>query len=115
MHVITSPDGPVTPVGVEQAVEAAAGGRARPPWSASVRPGPRRWWPSSSRRPGRLGPLADAALAAAVRAAAAPVPLAAVLTVRRLPTDIRHNSKIDRAAVARWAGRVLAGERPGRL
>ena len=64
---------------------------------------------------GRPGRWPAPALAAAVRAAAAPVPMAAVLTVRRLPTDIRHNSKIDRAAVARWAGRVLAGRRPGRL
>ena len=38
-----------------------------------------------------------------------------MLVVPRLPTDVRHNSKIDRAAVAAWAGRVLSGRRAGRL
>jgi hypothetical protein len=32
-----------------------------------------------------------------------------------LPTDVRHNSKIDRAKVSAWAERVLAGEKAGRL
>ena len=59
------------------------------------------------------GSLADARLTAAVRAAAG-VPVAAVLLARDLPTDIRHNSKIDRAAVGRWAGRILSGQRGGR-
>ncbi len=31
-----------------------------------------------------------------------------------LPVDIRHASKVDRTAVARWAERVLAGGRVGR-
>ncbi|HEY6747963.1 MAG TPA: alpha/beta fold hydrolase [Mycobacteriales bacterium] len=47
-------------------------------------------------------------LADAVRTAAG-VQLAAVLTTRRLPVDIRHNSKIDRSAVARDAAELLAG------
>jgi hypothetical protein len=55
-----------------------------------------------------VGPLADA-----VRAAVS-VPVAAVLAVPGLPVDIRHNSKIDRARVAAWAERVLAGGRAGR-
>jgi acyl-coenzyme A synthetase/AMP-(fatty) acid ligase len=113
VHVVTTADGPVTPVGVEQAVEA----RPEVAAAAVVGVGPTGTQAvvavvvpttESSR------PLAGAALTAAVRDAA-PVPLAAVLTVDRLPTDIRHNSKIDRAAVARWAERVLAGNRPGRL
>ncbi len=37
--------------------------------------------------------------------------LAAVLTVASLPVDRRHNSKIDRSAVATWAGAALAGDR----
>jgi hypothetical protein len=49
-------------------------------------------------------------LAERVRAAVAH-PVAAVLSVRTLPVDIRHNTKIDRAAVAEWAGAVLAGDR----
>ena len=57
--------------------------------------------------------LAGAGLAAAVRAAAG-VPVAAVLVTPALPVDIRHASKVDRARVARWADRVLAGGRVGR-
>ena len=49
-------------------------------------------------------------LARAVRAAAG-VPVAAVLTVPELPTDIRHNSKVDRARLSRWATSVLSGGR----
>jgi hypothetical protein len=67
--------------------------------------------PAESRT--RPGSLLDAGLTAAVRAAAG-VPMAAVLLARDLPTDIRHNSKIDRAAVARWADRILSGQRGGR-
>lgn len=37
------------------------------------------------------------------------VELAAVLVVREHPTDIRHNSKIDRPALGEWASKVLAG------
>ncbi len=36
-------------------------------------------------------------------------PVAAVLTVTALPVDIRHNTKIDRTAVADWATAVLSG------
>ncbi len=51
---------------------------------------------------------------AAVVRAAADIPLAAVLTVRSLPVDIRHASKIDRSRLARWADGVLAGARVSR-
>ncbi|OOB89319.1 hypothetical protein, partial [Rathayibacter sp. VKM Ac-2630] len=54
--------------------------------------------------------LADPELAADIRAAVG-APVAAVLVVPALPTDIRHNSKIDRAALSRWAGAILAGGR----
>jgi hypothetical protein len=55
-------------------------------------------------------------MAAAVRAAVdADVDVAAVLEVPGLPFDRRHNSKIDRRAVARWAERALRGGRVGRL
>jgi hypothetical protein len=44
------------------------------------------------------------------------IPVAAVLTVRHA-VDIRHNAKIDRAAVSAWAAAVLSGagtrHRPG--
>ena len=60
--------------------------------------------------PARRVSLADPELAAAVRAAAG-LPLAAVLVVPNLPTDIRHNSKIDRTRLGRWAGGILSGAR----
>jgi hypothetical protein len=37
--------------------------------------------------------------------------VAAVLVTGRLPVDIRHQSKVDRRAVAEQAARVLAGAR----
>ena len=37
------------------------------------------------------------------------VELAAVLVVHEHPTDIRHNSKIDRPTLGEWAAKVLAG------
>ena len=39
--------------------------------------------------------------------------VAAVLVTKTFPTDIRHNSKIDRSRLARWAERVLAGGKVG--
>ena len=113
MHVVTGPEGPVTPVGVEQRVEALGGVTA----AACVGVGPAGTQqvvvvvvPSPEGTPAGLAP---ADLAGAVRAAAS-VPVAAVLVAPSLPVDIRHASKVDRAAVARWADRVLAGGRVGR-
>jgi acyl-coenzyme A synthetase/AMP-(fatty) acid ligase/pimeloyl-ACP methyl ester carboxylesterase len=37
------------------------------------------------------------------------VPLAAVLRVKSLPTDIRHNAKLNREEISQWASRKLAG------
>ncbi len=109
-HVLTTPDGVVTPVGPEQRIEGVDGvGRAGVAGTgpvgtqqvvAVVETVP------AVRRPG----LAPPQLAAAVRAAAG-VPLAAVLVVPVLPTDIRHNSKVDRSRLSRWAGSVLSGGR----
>lgn len=109
-HVVTTPDGVVTPVGLEQRVEQVAavaragvvgvGPRGTQLLVAVVETRPR------TRRPG----LAPAELADAVRAAV-PAPLAAVLVVPDLPTDVRHNSKIDRTRLGRWAEDVLSGRR----
>ncbi len=114
VHVITAASGPVTPVGIEQRIEAATGVGS----AAVVGVGPVGTQqivavlalPDAARR----RPLADPALAAAAREAAG-VPLAAVLVSRELPVDIRHQAKIDRRRVADWATRVLAGERAGTL
>ena len=107
-HVVTTADGPVTPVGVEQRVEALSQVDA----AACVGVGPAGTQvvavvvvPQDGAP--RRGGLADPELAAAVRARAG-VPLAAVLVRRDLPVDIRHNSKIDRAALGRWASDRLA-------
>ncbi|MGY2079658.1 alpha/beta fold hydrolase [Modestobacter sp. SYSU DS0657] len=114
-HVVTTPAGPVTPVGVEQRVEQLPGVAA----AAAVGVGPAGTQqlvvvvvPADGRgRRGRLQP-ADPELAESVRSRAA-VPVSAVLTTARLPVDIRHQSKVDRAAVARQAARLLAGSRTG--
>jgi len=60
--------------------------------------------------PARRVSLADEALAAAVRGIAG-VDVSAVLVVPHLPTDIRHNSKIDRVRLSTWAAGILTGGR----
>ncbi|MCW2526355.1 MAG: AMP-dependent synthetase and ligase [Pseudonocardiales bacterium] len=109
-HLITTPTGVITPVGLELRLGALPSLRA----AAVVGVGPagtqvvvvvvlpasppRRW----------STPVADLELVDAVRAAS-PVPIAAVLTRRSLPVDIRHASKVDRTALAEWASKALAG------
>ena len=107
-HVVTTADGPVTPVGVEQRVLGVPGVRA----VACVGVGPAQAQvvvvvvvPDVA--PPRREVLARTELAGAVRGAAG-VPVAAVLVRRELPVDVRHNSKIDRAELARWATERLS-------
>jgi acyl-CoA synthetase (AMP-forming)/AMP-acid ligase II len=115
-HVLTTPHGPLAPVGLEQRVEALDGVHS----AAMVGVGPPGLQQvvvvvipeDAAARPG-APVLAPEPLTAAVRATA-DVPVAAVLCTPRLPVDVRHASKIDRARVARWASRVLAGDRTGR-
>lgn len=111
-HVITTAAGVLTPVGVEQRVEALEDvDRA-----AAVGIGPvgaqQLVLVVETVAPATGSALAPLALTGAVRSAAG-VDVAAVLVVAALPTDIRHNSKIDRVRVGRWAARVLAGGRLG--
>jgi acyl-coenzyme A synthetase/AMP-(fatty) acid ligase/pimeloyl-ACP methyl ester carboxylesterase len=110
-HVIATAGGPVTPVRAEQRIEAEAPVTG----AALVGVGPQGTQqlvavvvPAS---PGRAG-LADDPLAQAARTAA-DVPLAAVLSARALPVDVRHAAKIDRTRLARWAENVLSGGRVG--
>jgi olefin beta-lactone synthetase len=114
VHVITTAEGTVTPVGIERRVEGIAHVRL----AAAVGVGPTGTQqvvvvvatdPAAPR-----GALAPTTLTAAVRRVV-DVPVAAVLVAPELPVDIRHNSKIDRARIADWAARMLAGDRPGRL
>jgi hypothetical protein len=129
VHVIDTPAGPLTPVGPEQLVEQVPGVRRAavvgvgPRGTQAVvvvieqQPRPGGWeGAGGAHRVRRPGLLADPALAAAVRAAAAPLApdVAAVLRVGALPVDIRHNSKVDRRRVAAWAEQVLAGHPPRR-
>ncbi|MFK5582039.1 alpha/beta fold hydrolase [Serinicoccus sp. LYQ131] len=128
-HVIDTADGPLTPYPVENRVRrlpgvadvaavgiGPAGARlvvlvlvpeARGGWSTRLR----------GAAPG-AGALAPADLAAAAREAAE-TPVAAVLVRDWLPVDVRHASKVDRTALARWAEGVLHGrgarERAGGL
>ena len=107
-HVITTARGPVTPVGLEQRVEGLPGVRG----AAAVGVGPAGAQvvvivvvPAHRQR--RTEPLAPPEVATAVRASLGP-DVAAVLSRTSLPVDIRHNSKVDRGALARWATAVLS-------
>jgi acyl-CoA synthetase (AMP-forming)/AMP-acid ligase II len=109
VHVLHTVDGPVTPVPVEVAAETVPGVER----AAAVGIGPVGVQQVVVVVETRAGSSAEAppTLAAAVRAAVAPVPVAAVRTIDRLPVDIRHNAKIDRAALAATMERVLSGRR----
>ncbi len=108
-HVIDTVDGAVTPVPVERAVERALPGSR----VAAVGVGP-----SGCQQVVVVVEVDDAPrdglaahdVADQVRQAA-PTSVAAVLAKASLPVDIRHNAKIDRTALAAWAGTVLAGGR----
>ncbi|UXM93657.1 alpha/beta fold hydrolase [Paenarthrobacter sp. JL.01a] len=116
VHVITAPDAVVTPVGAEQAIEQLESVRLAA--VVGVGPGGTQAVAAvvetvpAARKAGPAAPQ----LAAGIRRAAlgAGVQVSAVLEVPAQPTDIRHNAKIDRTRLARWANRVLAGGRPGK-
>jgi acyl-coenzyme A synthetase/AMP-(fatty) acid ligase/pimeloyl-ACP methyl ester carboxylesterase len=120
-HVMATAAGPIAPVAAEQAIERIDGVTA----AAVVGVGPdgdrrpvvvvERDRPA--RRPGPAPTDLVIRIRSAVREVLAPLDgapdVVAVLEVPRLPVDRRHNSKVDRSRLARWAERVLAGERPG--
>ncbi len=106
-HVVSTADGPVTPVAAEQRIETL--GPVRRAAIVGVGPVGTQQVVAVVETGGRAA-LAPASLAAEVRAVAG-VPVAAVLSVPAVPTDIRHNSKIDRSGLAGWAAGVLAGGR----
>jgi acyl-coenzyme A synthetase/AMP-(fatty) acid ligase/pimeloyl-ACP methyl ester carboxylesterase len=110
VHVVWTADGPVTSVPLEVAAEPAVGSRC-----AVTGVGPRgcQQVVVVVEADGKAG-LAAAALDGAVRDALAAQPIAAVLTVPKLPVDRRHNSKIDRTRLGRFAEKVLAGGRMSR-
>lgn len=107
-HVITSPTGPVAPVPIEQAAQRVVGVEQ----AACVGVGPvgtQQIVVVCVMGDRSTGP-AGLALIDEVRRVAG-TDIAAVLLRSSLPVDIRHNSKIDRVAVAAWASDVLAGRR----
>ncbi|SLN05047.1 Haloalkane dehalogenase-like protein / AMP-dependent synthetase/ligase in alkane synthesis cluster [Corynebacterium xerosis] len=122
-HVLATAEGLFTPVQIEDAAETVP--TVRRAGAAVV--GPRGTQQvvviletEDGYRPGRPGKPRAAAtsLQEAVRRAVrerSGAEVVAVFTTSALPTDIRHNSKIDRAALSSWAGRTLRGEKAGSL
>ncbi|UWX96086.1 alpha/beta fold hydrolase [Arthrobacter zhaoxinii] len=111
-HILSTADGVRTPVAAEQAAEAVDGvGRAAlvgvGPAGAQVPVAVVETDPPA-RRAGTASPKLTAAVRSRV-AGLVGLDLAAVLVLPQMPTDIRHNSKIDRTALAGWASRLLAG------
>ncbi|MFX4270669.1 alpha/beta fold hydrolase [Propionibacteriaceae bacterium Y1685] len=117
VHVVHTDHGPVTPVAIERAVEEIVG--VRTACVAGVGPQGAQQVVvvvvlDDDHRRFASGVVAPTELTDRVRERVT-TPVAAVLVSGAVPVDIRHESKIDRSAVSRWATRVLAGERAGRL
>ena len=104
-HVVDTAGGPVTPVPLEVSVALATELRCA---IAGVGPPGCRQVVVVVEREGKAG-LAGTDVDRSVREALTPQPVAAVLTVPKLPVDRRHNSKIDRTRLGRWAEAVLSG------
>lgn len=112
IDVVQTVDGPVTSVPIERLVERTLG--IRPVAAVGIGPIGRQQIVVVIEDGERSDGSAPTELAARVRDAVE-VPISAVLTARELPVDIRHNAKINRAMVATWAAKLLAGDRAGRL
>ncbi len=105
-HVITTADGPVAPVRIEQAVELLP--EVEQAACVGVGPMGTQHLVVVVVSAKAAGGLADLGLTERVRRAAG-ADVAAVLVRNDLPVDVRHRSKIDRTAISRWAGDMLAG------
>lgn len=110
-HILRTADGPVTPVAAEFAAQRAAGVTM----AALVGVGPRGIQVPVVvlLSPGPALGLADVdvtvSVREAVRVATGVVPVA-VLTMRTLPVDVRHRSKIDRTRIAVDVAAFLSGD-----
>ena len=122
-HVLATAEGLFTPVQVEDAAESVP--TVRRAGAAVV--GPRGtqqvvviletqegYRPGKPGRPRPAEPSLQEAVRRAVRDRSG-AEVVAVFTTSALPTDIRHNSKIDRAALSRWSEQTLRGERADAL
>ena len=110
-HVIVGPQGPITPVAGELAAQRAA----NVPLAALVGVGPAGAQVVAAvlLMPGPVLGLADVDLTMVVREAIhaeTGQSVAAVLTMRSLPVDVRHRSKVDRIRIAREVSALLGGE-----
>ncbi|MGC5616538.1 alpha/beta fold hydrolase [Georgenia sp. Z1491] len=120
-HVVRTAHGVVTPVAIEHAAQAVRGVRR----AAAVGVGPDgaqqvvvvlETDPQVDPRSAAQPSLATPGLTRAVRSAVGARcgrDVAAVLRVPELPTDVRHNAKVERARIGRWAERALGGGRMG--
>ncbi|MDA3021420.1 MAG: alpha/beta fold hydrolase [Actinomycetota bacterium] len=109
-HLIVTAAGPVTPVGVEQQVQQLPFVRL----AAAVGIGPignQQVIVIITTCDQTAKGLLDVDRTKLVRAQVMGIHIAAVLVRDELPVDIRHNSKIDRAALSVWADGILAGHR----
>ncbi|MBM7050923.1 alpha/beta fold hydrolase [Rothia sp. ZJ1223] len=112
-HVMVTGQGVLTPVAAELAAETVAGIKR----AAVVAVGPSGTATpvavveTHEKMPAGQAPFD---LTQQVRSAVAEhtgVDLAAVLVVDEHPTDVRHNSKIDRPLLAQWADKILSGKK----
>ena len=117
-HLVRTAAGVVTPVGVElaaQAVPPAGGVGVARAAAAGVGPADTQALVVvvETEPPARRADGGPPELVAAVRGAVRALPgrpeVAAVLVVPALPTDVRHDSKVDRTLVGSWAAERLAG------
>ena len=108
VHVISGPGGPITPVPIERTIERALG-LARVA-AVGVGPAGSQQLVVVLENDDQPAGLAGYDMANEVRELV-DVDVAAVLSLPRIPVDIRHNAKIDRTAVAAWATDLLAGRR----
>lgn len=113
-HVLWTDQGPLAPVGLEKAAESIDGVYS----AAVVGVGPvgneQVVVVVQRDKTDRKAALASLEMIDAVRALSER-DIVAVFEVPRLPVDRRHNSKIDRGAVAEWASAALAGGSLGKL
>jgi acyl-coenzyme A synthetase/AMP-(fatty) acid ligase/pimeloyl-ACP methyl ester carboxylesterase len=107
VHLITTAAGVVTPVAPEQRLERLDAVQLA--CVVGVGPEGNQVVVAVVEAPLHAPGVASIELTDALRQAAG-IEFAAVLVVEELPVDIRHNSKIDRQRVSRWAADVLAGE-----
>ncbi|MGI9643485.1 MAG: alpha/beta fold hydrolase [Acidimicrobiia bacterium] len=113
VHTISTADGMLTPLWLEQRFRSVEGISA----AAAVGVGPK----GDERlvaivvptAPIKKARLAATDLATRVRSVV-DIDVVAVLEVPNLPVDKRHNAKVDRVRLRRWANKVLAGGRIGK-